>query len=252
MALVPRLFVCMPDRDLKAIKFTLMPYKTKYLDEIVSYELNKSTMEMFAESIDRLDSVKTALSRCILHVKSNSNLSNRYAIREAIINQIVEKPRPVNNIGFQELAKGILEWKRPNKTAIDLRNELRYEITPFPVKAWRYLTGYYDIKHYIIKNSEYFTLFILGFWGMIHLTFYMNDTYSIIYNGKVYLQNVSMQVYNDYVYKLPGNYGDRLIGGTLKKYFSIFPEWSMLVIYWGYFVMLIICFRISEMHKKTY
>jgi hypothetical protein len=234
------------------LKICSMPNKITYLSDIVSYELRQSALDVFHTIMDRNGPIKFALEKSVSHVLLKSNLKNRYQVKIAIANEIIEKPKLMPGASLHDYAREIIDWKRPDDTTADLRNKLRYEIQPTHKKIYNYITGLYSIKQYLVKNSGQTSLFLFSLWGLIFFSFYMNDTYSIVYNGQTYLKDVNSRIYNDFVYKLPNDYGSRIISGTTQKYFGFFPEWTIVVIYFGFFIIGFISFRISEIRKNTY
>lgn len=87
----------------------------------------------------------------------------------------------------------------------------------------------------LLKDKEGRILLVLLTWLLINLLFYKNDRYTIDTGDKTYLTNVNERVYDDFI----GHTGESgyFIQHTSIKYFGIFPDWSMNIIYIGYYVI---------------
>lgn len=187
-----------------------MEYNLK-LHQLVTEELHDCVIGNILKSTKEGASLETSINKAVDYIRVRTNNLTSKQIKNSILFTLID--RDVDEINYYE--------------------ELALITTPTHLKIWNKIKKY--TPRFRDRSSFFLTLFL--FWGCLNFIFYVNDTYSINFNGQVYIKNVSEHIYNEYVYKLPGDYGNYLIPHTVQTYFGVFPDWVMIVFYFGYFVL---------------
>lgn len=113
--------------------------------------------------------------------------------------------------------------------------------------------GKYVLKATAIKMIMKKIIWLVLFaWIAIHLLFVFNERYTISTNSKLIFDNLTENQYNMLFYNKPDYLTTFYLHHTTIKYLGIFPEWTISIIFLGYFVILGCgCYLTMEEEKKS-
>jgi len=87
----------------------------------------------------------------------------------------------------------------------------------------------------IFGNWEYQILIALITLLLIHLLFHMNERYNVADYKTTYLANASREMYYEFIGRAETR--NFYVQRTSMRYFDYFPDWSINVIYIGYWIL---------------
>jgi|GEM_PF-4781706 len=92
---------------------------------------------------------------------------------------------------------------------------------------------------YFPKSKTKFLLYFLCALLFLNWLFISTKSYSFDSSYDTELRNISQTQYEDYLSSMNLRYKSDFIKNTQIKYLYVFPEYSLLIIYFGYFLAAI-------------